>query len=107
MFRVLWPEEQVLNLFDFVQFEYLNLLCCLESVSVCLDGSPPAYHLDRGSGAGINNWLIQIEVIKLIGLMLQYVIIKLILLHDLIVYLNPMIVFFPMIVFREEDGAIM
>ncbi|KAK1285217.1 hypothetical protein QJS10_CPB20g01081 [Acorus calamus] len=29
--------------------------------AVCLDGSPPAYHLDRGSGAGINNWLIQIE----------------------------------------------
>ncbi|KAK1273952.1 hypothetical protein QJS04_geneDACA012249 [Acorus gramineus] len=23
--------------------------------------SPPAYHLDRGSGAGINNWLIQLE----------------------------------------------
>ncbi|KAI4314592.1 hypothetical protein L6164_027482 [Bauhinia variegata] len=29
--------------------------------AVCLDGSPPAYHLDRGFGAGINNWLIQIE----------------------------------------------
>ncbi|KAK1304339.1 hypothetical protein QJS10_CPB11g00031 [Acorus calamus] len=29
--------------------------------AVCLDGSPPAYHLDRGSGAGINNWLIHLE----------------------------------------------
>ncbi|XP_058086942.1 pectin acetylesterase 8-like [Magnolia sinica] len=29
--------------------------------AVCLDGSPPAYHLDRGSGSGINNWLVHIE----------------------------------------------
>uniref|UniRef100_A0A5B6ZEP8 Pectin acetylesterase n=1 Tax=Davidia involucrata TaxID=16924 RepID=A0A5B6ZEP8_DAVIN len=29
--------------------------------AVCLDGSPPAYHLDEGFGAGINNWLVHIE----------------------------------------------
>lgn len=29
--------------------------------AVCLDGSPPAYHLDRGSGSGINNWLVHFE----------------------------------------------
>ncbi|CAA0814924.1 Pectin acetylesterase 8 [Striga hermonthica] len=29
--------------------------------AVCLDGSPPAYHLHRGYGEGINNWLVQIE----------------------------------------------
>ncbi|KAL2517371.1 Pectin acetylesterase 8 [Abeliophyllum distichum] len=29
--------------------------------AVCLDGSPPAYHFDRGSGAGINNWLVHFE----------------------------------------------
>ncbi|CAH9120511.1 unnamed protein product [Cuscuta epithymum] len=29
--------------------------------AVCLDGSPPAYHLDPGFDSGINNWLIQIE----------------------------------------------
>uniref|UniRef100_A0A3Q7HSX1 Pectin acetylesterase n=1 Tax=Solanum lycopersicum TaxID=4081 RepID=A0A3Q7HSX1_SOLLC len=29
--------------------------------AVCLDGSPPAYHLDRGSGTGENNWVILIE----------------------------------------------
>ncbi|GAB4834848.1 Pectin acetylesterase 8 [Ancistrocladus abbreviatus] len=29
--------------------------------AVCLDGSPPAYHLDRGFGAGINNWLVHME----------------------------------------------
>ncbi|KAL3650496.1 Pectin acetylesterase 9 [Castilleja foliolosa] len=27
----------------------------------CLDGSLPAYHLDRGFGAGVNNWLLQFE----------------------------------------------
>ncbi|RAL47409.1 hypothetical protein DM860_013374 [Cuscuta australis] len=29
--------------------------------AVCLDGSPPAYHLDPGHDSGINNWLIQLE----------------------------------------------
>ncbi|KAK6251631.1 Pectinacetylesterase/NOTUM - like 2 [Theobroma cacao] len=29
--------------------------------AVCLDGSPPAYHWDRGYGTGINSWLIQLE----------------------------------------------
>lgn len=28
---------------------------------VCMDGSPPAYHIDRGSGSGIDNWLLHIE----------------------------------------------
>ncbi|RLN17378.1 hypothetical protein C2845_PM02G20700 [Panicum miliaceum] len=28
---------------------------------VCLDGSPPAYHLHRGSGAGARSWLLQFE----------------------------------------------
>ncbi|CAM6107965.1 unnamed protein product [Calypogeia fissa] len=30
----------------------------LESGAVCLDGSPPAYFLDRGSGEGANNWVV-------------------------------------------------
>ncbi|CAI0546643.1 unnamed protein product [Linum tenue] len=29
--------------------------------AVCLDGSLPAYHLHRGSGAGATNWLLQFE----------------------------------------------
>ncbi|XVE57251.1 hypothetical protein DITRI_Ditri04bG0076700 [Diplodiscus trichospermus] len=29
--------------------------------AVCLDGSPPAYHLDKGSGTGVNNWLVHME----------------------------------------------
>ncbi|KAI3920157.1 hypothetical protein MKX01_017814 [Papaver californicum] len=28
---------------------------------VCLDGSLPGYHLDRGYGSGANNWLLQFE----------------------------------------------
>ncbi|XP_061368844.1 pectin acetylesterase 9 [Gastrolobium bilobum] len=29
--------------------------------ALCLDGSVPAYHLDRGYGAGQDNWLLQFE----------------------------------------------
>ncbi|KAJ4803032.1 Pectin acetylesterase [Rhynchospora pubera] len=29
--------------------------------AMCLDGSPPAYHLHKGFGAGANNWLLQVE----------------------------------------------
>ncbi|TVU01613.1 hypothetical protein EJB05_52916 [Eragrostis curvula] len=29
--------------------------------AVCLDGSPPAYHLHRGSGGGARSWLLQFE----------------------------------------------
>ncbi|CAN0902781.1 Pectin acetylesterase 9 [Linum grandiflorum] len=29
--------------------------------ALCLDGSLPAYHLQRGFGAGANNWLLQFE----------------------------------------------
>uniref|UniRef100_A0A7N0TB92 Pectin acetylesterase n=1 Tax=Kalanchoe fedtschenkoi TaxID=63787 RepID=A0A7N0TB92_KALFE len=29
--------------------------------AVCLDGSPPAYHFDKGIGAGANNWLLDFE----------------------------------------------
>ncbi|KAI3872980.1 hypothetical protein MKW92_039724 [Papaver armeniacum] len=29
--------------------------------AVCLDGSPPGYHLDRGYGSGANNWLLVFE----------------------------------------------
>ncbi|KAG4951797.1 hypothetical protein JHK85_045664 [Glycine max] len=29
--------------------------------AVCLDGSPPAYHFDKGFGEGINSWIVHIE----------------------------------------------
>lgn len=32
-----------------------------ETGAFCLDGSLPAYHLDRGFGAGEDNWLLQFE----------------------------------------------
>ncbi|XP_019153374.1 PREDICTED: pectin acetylesterase 8-like [Ipomoea nil] len=37
------------------------LKSAVKTGAVCLDGSPPAYHLDRGIDNGINNWLIQLE----------------------------------------------
>ncbi|ESR37695.1 hypothetical protein CICLE_v10030247mg [Citrus x clementina] len=33
----------------------------VENGVFCLDGRPPAYHFDKGFGAGINNWLVFIE----------------------------------------------
>jgi hypothetical protein len=30
--------------------------------AVCMDGTPPAFHLDRGSGAGNNSWIVNLEV---------------------------------------------
>ena len=30
--------------------------------AVCLDGSAPGYHLQRGSGTGSQSWLIHLEV---------------------------------------------
>ncbi|CAI9294803.1 unnamed protein product [Lactuca saligna] len=52
---------------------FLNIECSeevditiIESVAskgvVCLDGSPPAYQLDRWFGDGVNNWLVHIQV---------------------------------------------
>ncbi|XP_015575074.1 pectin acetylesterase 7 [Ricinus communis] len=29
--------------------------------AVCLDGSPPAYHYDKGYGTGANNWIVHME----------------------------------------------
>ncbi|CAJ1942025.1 unnamed protein product [Sphenostylis stenocarpa] len=29
--------------------------------AVCLDGSPPAYHFDKGVGEGINSWIVHME----------------------------------------------
>jgi hypothetical protein len=32
-----------------------------DAIAVCLDGSPPGYHLQPGSGAGSRSWLIHLE----------------------------------------------
>ncbi|XP_051228662.1 pectin acetylesterase 5 [Lolium perenne] len=40
----------------------LTLLAgAMEKGAVCLDGTPPGYHLQRGSGDGSNSWLIHLE----------------------------------------------
>lgn len=49
------------------QFLFTIVLCaCIKYGYIygvdCLDGSLPAYHLHRGFGAGVNNWLLQFEV---------------------------------------------
>ncbi|KAM7489599.1 hypothetical protein LguiB_027083 [Lonicera macranthoides] len=31
--------------------------------AVCLDGSPPAYHFDKGTGKGANSWLVHLEAL--------------------------------------------
>ena len=32
--------------------------------AVCLDGTPPAYHLDPGYGAGKNKWIVNLAVLN-------------------------------------------
>ncbi|KAH9320727.1 hypothetical protein KI387_015366 [Taxus chinensis] len=29
--------------------------------AVCLDGSPPGYHFDKGFGTGVDNWIVHVE----------------------------------------------
>ncbi|VAI24368.1 unnamed protein product [Triticum turgidum subsp. durum] len=29
--------------------------------AVCMDGTPPAYHMDPGSGAGKKSWIVNLE----------------------------------------------
>ncbi|KAL2455837.1 Pectin acetylesterase 8 [Abeliophyllum distichum] len=42
-----------------VNITYLEI--ALSKGAVCLDGSPPAYHFDKGSDDGINNWIVHLE----------------------------------------------
>ncbi|BBN12779.1 O-palmitoleoyl-L-serine hydrolase [Marchantia polymorpha subsp. ruderalis] len=38
-----------------------RLESAVELGAVCLDGSPPAYYLDRGSGKGADKWIVHLE----------------------------------------------
>ncbi|KAF7034057.1 hypothetical protein CFC21_045111 [Triticum aestivum] len=51
LFRVPPPETVPLTLLAGAQ----------EKGALCLDGTPPGYHLQRGSGDGSNRWLIHLE----------------------------------------------
>uniref|UniRef100_A0A0E0K429 Pectin acetylesterase n=1 Tax=Oryza punctata TaxID=4537 RepID=A0A0E0K429_ORYPU len=44
---------------DFVNITYVA--SAVAKGAVCLDGSPPAYHLARGFGSGVNSWLVHFE----------------------------------------------
>jgi hypothetical protein len=44
---------------DFVDITYVA--SAVAKGAVCLDGSPPAYHLARGFGSGVNSWLVHFE----------------------------------------------
>lgn len=43
----------------------LSQAAVADDSAVCLDGSPPAYHLMRGFGTGSDKWLVHLEVINL------------------------------------------
>ncbi|CAA0820560.1 Pectin acetylesterase 8 [Striga hermonthica] len=49
-----------------VQSDYTVNITIVDSATatgaVCLDGSPPSYAMDKGSGPGANNWVIYLEV---------------------------------------------
>jgi hypothetical protein len=57
-------------------------LCVLHIISidvytfcaVCLDGSPPAYHFDKGFEGGIDNWIVHFEVCQFMqtGIIYEY-----------------------------------
>ncbi|KAH0645271.1 hypothetical protein KY284_033155 [Solanum tuberosum] len=43
---------------------YINITILQSATAqgaVCLDGSPPAYHLDRGHGSGVSSWIIYLD----------------------------------------------
>ncbi|KAJ6813085.1 pectin acetylesterase 8-like isoform X1 [Iris pallida] len=44
---------------SFVDITYVE--SAVTKGAVCLDGSPPAYHLSPGFGSGVNNWLVHME----------------------------------------------
>ncbi|KAM3397408.1 pectin acetylesterase 8-like [Capsicum galapagoense] len=51
-------------IFVSIESHFVNITILQSAVAkgaVCLDGTPPAYHLDRGSGTGVNNWVLSIE----------------------------------------------
>ncbi|KAJ8512968.1 hypothetical protein OPV22_003402 [Ensete ventricosum] len=44
---------------NFVDITYVK--SAIPKGAVCLDGSPPAYHLSPGFGSGVNSWLVHLE----------------------------------------------
>ncbi|XP_015084370.1 pectin acetylesterase 8-like [Solanum pennellii] len=46
---------------DFLYVNITRLQSATAQGAVCLDGSPPAYHLHRGYGTGFRSWIIYLE----------------------------------------------
>lgn len=46
-----------------------------EPTAVCLDGSPPAYHLHPGHGGGLSSWIIVLDVSYYVLLNASYLLI--------------------------------
>ena len=50
------------SLHESIQLGSICKYDAISIVSVCLDGTPPGYHLQTGSGSGSRSWLIHLEV---------------------------------------------
>lgn len=113
-----WPKELVRNYNTLIEFNYLLtyfvfnykfiiVFVLLETIlfsAVCLDGSPPAYHWDKGFGTGINSWLIHFEVcvLVLVHLIISYANkMKLLLVRGLVLITGKLV-----LVFDERDMSI-
>ncbi|KAL8115944.1 hypothetical protein AgCh_022441 [Apium graveolens] len=55
------PAGLALDVFYFKTVDLTLIPSAVKNGAVCLDGSPPAYHIDRGVGEGAHKWLVHIE----------------------------------------------
>ncbi|XP_074330622.1 pectin acetylesterase 7-like isoform X2 [Apium graveolens] len=58
---LLTPAGLALDVFYFKTVDLTLIPSAVKNGAVCLDGSPPAYHIDRGVGEGAHKWLVHIE----------------------------------------------
>uniref|UniRef100_A0A164XA53 Pectin acetylesterase n=1 Tax=Daucus carota subsp. sativus TaxID=79200 RepID=A0A164XA53_DAUCS len=58
---LLAPVSLAVNYTYFKTVDLTYIPSAVKNGAVCLDGSPPAYHIDRGVGDGARNWLVFIE----------------------------------------------
>lgn len=63
-----WLLSYFLILFISISICVINGNIC----AVCLDGSPPAYHFEKGSGFGIDSWLVHMEVCFSLSFFLKF-----------------------------------
>ncbi|XP_055822179.1 pectin acetylesterase 11-like [Solanum dulcamara] len=61
LIALLCTTRDVLGDEDYLYINITVLHSATAQGAVCLDGSPPAYHLDRGHGTGLRSWIIYME----------------------------------------------